>query len=222
MTVEIKASVDRNHKTIYLNKFNPAKHNLYANYWLSRNTSVIKVDGKVKNVTMAACFLRTREFGDCGEFRGITAFVSLDQCNNDLSQHLSRCHLSQKRIREAGLILARSGLFYTIEAQSGEMFVCPKHRAYLGQYWGNQTKSRSCKYPEHKGERKAAKTDRAFTLRVSREVMEMFGVLVTVGASEYLPLNFSATFYLKELRLMNNLFNERVFSSRGVIFFSIV
>ena len=52
--------------------------------------------------------------------------------------------------------------------------------------------------------------------------MEMFGVLVTVGAREYLPLNFSATFYLKELRLMNNLFNERVFSSLGVIFFSIV
>ena len=31
-TVEIKASVDRSHKTIYLDKFNPAKHNLYANY----------------------------------------------------------------------------------------------------------------------------------------------------------------------------------------------
>ena len=218
----MKASVDRNHKTIYLNKFNPAKHNLNANFWLSRNTSVIKVDGKVKNVTMAACFLRTREFGDCGEFRGITEFVSLHQCNNDLSQHLSRCHLSQERITEGDLILARSGLFYTTEAQSGEMFVCPKHRAYLGQYWGNQTKSRSCKYPEHKGERKAAKTDRAFTLRVSREVMEMFGVLVPVGAREYLPLTFSVTFYLKELRLMKYLFNERVFSSLGMIFFSVV
>ena len=50
----------------------------------------------------------------------------------------------------------------------------------------------------------------------------MFGVLVTVGAREYLPLNFSATFYLKELRLVNNLFNERVFSSLGVTFFSIL
>ena len=168
---------------------------------------------------MAACFLRTREFGDCGEFRGITEFVSLDQCNNDLSQHLSRCHLSQERITEGGLILARSGLFCTTEAQRGEMFVCPKHRAYLGQYWGNQTKSRSCKYPEHKGERKAARTNRAFTLRVSREVMEMFGFLVPVGAREYLPLNSSVNFYLKELRLMNNLFNERVFSSLGMIFF---
>ena len=63
------------------------------------------------------------------------------------------------------------------------------------QYWGNQTKSRSCKYPEHKGERKAARTDRAFTLKVSREVMEMFGVLVPVGAREYLPLKFSVTVF---------------------------
>ena len=65
---------------VNLIKFNSAKYNLYANYRLSRNTSVIKVDGKVINVTIAACFLRTREFGDCGEFRGITEFVSLDQC----------------------------------------------------------------------------------------------------------------------------------------------
>ena len=154
------------------------------------------------NVTMAACFLRTRELGDCGEFRGITEFVTLDQCNNDLSQHLFRYHLSQERITEGGLILARSELFYTTEAQRGELFVCPKHRAYLGQYWGNQTNSRSCKYPEHKGECKAARTDRAITLKVSREVMEMFGVLVPVDAREYLPLNFSITFYLKELRLV--------------------
>ena len=165
------------------------------------------MDGKVKNVTTAACFLRTSEFGDCGEFRGITEFVSFDQFNNDLSKQLSRCHLSQERITEGGLILARSGLFYTTEAQRGEMFVCPKHCAYLGQYWGNQTKSRSCKYPEHKGSCKAAKTDGVVTLRVSREVMEMFGVLVPVGTREYLPLNFSVTFYLKELRPMNNLFN---------------
>jgi len=69
----------------------------------------------------------------------------------------------------------------------------------------------SCKYPEHKEEHKATRTDWAFTLRVSREVMEMFGVLVPVGACEYLPLNVSVTLYLKELRLMKNLY-EQVFS----------
>ena len=95
---------------------------------------------------MAACFLRTREFGDCGEFRGITEFVSVDQCNNDLSQHLS-CHLSQERITEGGLILARSGLFHTTEAQRGEMFVCPKHRAYLGTLLGKPDKVKVLQVP---------------------------------------------------------------------------
>ena len=33
---------------------------------------------------MATCFLKTREFGDCGEFRGIAELVSSDQCRNDL------------------------------------------------------------------------------------------------------------------------------------------
>ena len=90
---------------------------------------------------MATCFLKTREFGDCGEFRGIAELVSLDQCRNDLSQHLSRCPLSRERIMEGELILVRSGLFYTTETQRQKMLVCPKHRAYLGQYWGNQTNS---------------------------------------------------------------------------------
>ena len=35
---------------------------------------------------MATHFLKTREFGDCGEFRGIAERVCLDQCRNDLSQ----------------------------------------------------------------------------------------------------------------------------------------
>ena len=145
---------------------------------------------------MATCFLKTREFGDCGEFRGIAELVSLDQCRNDLSQHLSRCHLSRERIMEGELILVRSGLFYTTETQRQKKLVCPKHRAYLGQYWGNQTKLSSCKYPDHKGEHRAVRTDRAFTLKVSREVMEVFGVLVPVGAREYLPI-FWITSYLK-------------------------
>ena len=128
---------------------------------------------------MATCFLKTRKFGDCGEFRGIAELVSLDQCRNDLSQHLSRCHLSRERIMEGELILVRSGLFYTTETQRQKKLVCPKHRAYLGQYWGNQTKLSSCKYPGHKGEHRAVRTDRAFTLKVSREVMEVFGVPVS-------------------------------------------
>ena len=50
---------------------------------------------------------------------------------------------------------------------------------------GNQTKTSSCRYPEHKGERKCGKTDRAFSVKLSREVMEVFGVLDPVGARKY-------------------------------------
>ena len=63
--------------------------------------------------------------------------------------------------------------------------------------------------PEHKGERKAARTDRAFTLKVSRVVMEMFGVLVPVGAREYPLLRFSVTFLFEriETRVNSSLMN---------------
>ena len=47
--------------------------------------------------------------------------------------------------------------------------------------------------------RESAKQRGLITLRVSREVIEMFGFLVPVGAREYLPLNSSINFYLKEL-----------------------
>ena len=46
---------------------------------------------------MAACFLqvRSREFGECGEFRGSKELVKLKECNSDIGNHLSRCHLSR-------------------------------------------------------------------------------------------------------------------------------
>ena len=45
---------------------------------------------------MAACFLhvRSREFGECGEFRGSKELVKLEECKSDIGNHLSRCHLS--------------------------------------------------------------------------------------------------------------------------------
>ena len=47
---------------------------------------------------MAACFLqvRSREFGECREFRGSKELVNLEECKNDISNHLSRCQLSRK------------------------------------------------------------------------------------------------------------------------------
>ena len=79
--------------------------------------------------------------------------------------------------------MARAGFFSPTQTQKRETMICTKHRAYLSQYWGNQTKTSSCRYPEH--ERKCGKTDRAFSVKLSREVMEVFGVLVPVGARKY-------------------------------------
>ena len=47
---------------------------------------------------MAACFLqvRWRESGEFGEFRGSKELVQLEECNSDIGNHLSRCHLSRE------------------------------------------------------------------------------------------------------------------------------
>ena len=39
---------------------------------------------------MAACFLhvRSREFGECGEFRGSKELVMLEERNSDIGNHL--------------------------------------------------------------------------------------------------------------------------------------
>ena len=49
---------------------------------------------------MAACFLqvRSREFGECGEFRGSKELVKLKERNSDIGNHLFRCHLSREVI----------------------------------------------------------------------------------------------------------------------------
>ena len=47
---------------------------------------------------MAACFLHVRssEFGECREFRGSEELIKLEECNSDIGNHLSRCHLSRE------------------------------------------------------------------------------------------------------------------------------
>ena len=47
---------------------------------------------------MAPCFLqeRSREFGECGEFRGRKELFKLEKTNSGIGNHLSRCHLSRE------------------------------------------------------------------------------------------------------------------------------
>lgn len=140
------------------------------------------VENEKTVMTISTCFLKARESGGCGEFRGKAELVSLDHCNNDIGSHLSRCHLGREAISEGDLILARLGLFCTPETQKRDMFICAKHRAHFGQYWSIPN---VCKYPGHKGRKKAAKTDRAFTLAIAQDVWEVFGVVVPIGARKY-------------------------------------
>ena len=61
--------------------------------------------------------------------------------------------------------------------------VCSRHRRNLGVYWRAKT---VCQYPEHKGTQERATCDRAFTLKLVKEVNNIFGVLVPIGSREYL------------------------------------
>ena len=66
------------------------------------------------------------------------------------------------------------------------MFVCPRHgRANLGKDWGNPTGRTACRYPDHKGKQTCVKSDRVVTVKIAREVMEGFGVVIPVGSREY-------------------------------------
>ncbi|RUA04678.1 MAG: hypothetical protein DSY43_05910 [Gammaproteobacteria bacterium] len=131
-----------------------------------------------------ACFMSFKDQGRCGEFKEKSELVSLGECNNDITPHLRRCHLSKERISECELILLRAGYFDTTPQQIKDMFVCPKHRGYLGLYWKNQTRKTPCQYPEHKGKRKGATTDRSFTVKMAKEVNIVYGIMVPIGSRE--------------------------------------
>ena len=132
------------------------------------------------------CFLFYRDDHGCGDFKDRSELVPLSACNTDISAHLRRCHLTKERITEKELILMRAGYFNVTEEQMQDMMVCPRHRANLGQYWGNQTRRTPCQYPEHKGMVDGVKSDRAFSVKIAREDKELLGVIVPVGSCEYL------------------------------------
>jgi hypothetical protein len=131
------------------------------------------------------CFLFYADAPGCGDFKDRSELAPLSECNADISAHLRRCHLSRERITEKELILMRAGYFNVPVQQMQYMMVCPRHRANLGQYWGNQTRRTPCQYPEHKGKVEGVKSDRAFTVQIVQEVKDLFGVLVPVGSCEY-------------------------------------
>ena len=77
---------------------------------------------------------------------------------------------------ERELILARVGLF---DDKGEDMVICPKHRALLGVKY---CPSRKCQHPLH-GYRKS-KVSRWVNLKRSKEIKEIWDVLVPVSAGE--------------------------------------
>ena len=132
---------------------------------------------------MPVCFMESRDGNDCGDFRGVNALTPLIECRDDISAHLKRFHLSNEDVLEYHLILARAGHFCLRDEKVGEMFVCPKHRGGLGKYW-YRTKS-VCQHPEHKGKLEGVKGDRVFNVRLSKDVFDVFGIIIPIGSREY-------------------------------------
>ena len=49
---------------------------------------------------VAACFLQDRQsLENAGSFRGSKGLVKLEECNSDIGNHLSRCHLSREVLK---------------------------------------------------------------------------------------------------------------------------
>jgi hypothetical protein len=119
----------------------------------------------------------------CGEFMGQDNLERLSNCNQDVSAHLRRYHLSEESLSEYDLILLRAEFLNVATSQLENMLVCSRHRGNLGVHWRGRT---VCRYPEHKGTQERAKCDRAFTLKLVKEVNNIFEVIVPIGSREYL------------------------------------
>ena len=145
---------------------------------------IVTQRNSVYGVDMASCFMSSKNESGCGEFKGESELVPLSECNSDITAHLRRCHLTKENITESELILLRAGYFRKTAKQVENMLVCPRHRANLGKEWGNQTGRTACPYPDYQGKLKGVKSDRAVTVKIAREVMEVFGITIPVGSRE--------------------------------------
>lgn len=117
--------------------------------------------------------------GQCGPSKGRRDTVSLTECNDDISMHLTSCHLSNEDVCERDLILARAGIFGLDESQIAKMKICPKHREGLGKYW---RPPRSCQYPGHTGKVKAVTGRHVINFQKAKEIRNLFGKSVGVGS----------------------------------------
>ena len=75
----------------------------------------------------------------CGEFMGQDNLERLSNCNQDVSAHLRRYHLSKESLSEYDLILLRAEFLNVATSQLENMLVCSRHRGNLGVHWRGRT-----------------------------------------------------------------------------------
>ena len=111
------------------------------------------------------------------EYPDRTQFFSLNSCVSDVKAHLRGLQTTQSCVAsERELILARVGLF---DEKSEDKIICPKHRALLEVTY---CPSRKCQHPLH-GYHKG-KVSRGVNLKMSKEIKEIWDVLVPVSSGE--------------------------------------
>lgn len=115
----------------------------------------------------------------CGESRGENNIINLSECQADLANHLSSCHLSKSSLREDELILARAGHFNLTEDLISQMRICPNHRHKLGRYW---RPLRTCQHPLHSGVNRKCEGRDVFNSQLSELVYKLHGKLVQIGS----------------------------------------
>lgn len=136
----------------------------------------VKMEGK--------CLFEAREKGGCDN----SEFHRLADCNNDISSHLSACHLSQMigSIEECHLILNRAGLFDLSPSQVENLWICKKHRENMGR---KCRPPKTCQYPLHCGPRKKLKNRNVVNTDTNREVRILHGVNVAIGSRKFRTFN---------------------------------
>ena len=125
------------------------------------------------------CSLNAFVLSDCGPSRGLAEYVELNSCNDDITSHLAKCHLSREDISERDLILARVGLLDLDEKQIETINVCPKHRHSLGKFW---RPSKLCQYPEHVGKKTVVGGGHVINLKMMKEIKTLISHVVPIGS----------------------------------------
>ena len=80
------------------------------------------------------CFLNSKDIKNCGSSRGLSGFVRLSECSDEVKHHLISCHLSKEILSENELILARTGQFHLAQEDKQKMWICYRHPHTLGKF----------------------------------------------------------------------------------------